>query len=106
VNPRVVAAVLARSKGLCEWCAAGHGLELHHVDPKGMGGRRRTKEESDSPGNLLQLCRVCHGAAHRETVILPSGHSCGRCYLRETCAWSRSPGEGRLRNHTPLGWPA
>lgn len=97
MNPRVVARVLARSRGLCEWCARGFDLELHHVDPKGMGGRRRTREESDSPGNLLQLCRVCHGAAHRQTVVLPDGHACARCYLRETCAASRSPGPQVLR---------
>jgi hypothetical protein len=84
VNRRVVEQVIARSRGVCEWCAAGQGLELHHVTAKGMGGRRRTKEESDSPGNLLQLCRVCHGAAHREVVVVGT-HRCSTCYKSGAC---------------------
>jgi 5-methylcytosine-specific restriction endonuclease McrA len=88
VNRRVVEAVLLRSRGLCEWCAAGQGLELHHVVPKGVGGRRRTKEESDSPDNLLRLCRVCHGAAHHETVVAGT-HRCATCYKRAACPHAR-----------------
>jgi HNH endonuclease len=101
VNPAVVAAVLARSGGRCEWCAYRRELELHHVTPKGMGGRRRTKEASDSPGNLVQLCRVCHGAAHHQTLTLADGHGCARCYLRERCPHSRAPGPGPLRASRP-----
>jgi len=89
VNPAVVQAVLARSRGRCEWCGYRHELELHHVVHKGMGGRRRTKETSDHPDNLVRLCKVCHGAAHSETVALASGHRCASCYRRTACAYAR-----------------
>ena len=106
VNRAVVEAVLRRSRGRCEWCATSVALELHHVDPKGMGGRRRTKEASDSPGNLLQLCRVCHGAAHHERVVLPDGHSCQRCYLKASCPHSVARPERVLRSSGhAVPWP-
>lgn len=103
MNPSVVAAVVARSGGRCEWCAYrgapdGRSLQLHHVTPKGMGGRRRAHEASDSPDNLLRLCVVCHAAAHRERVRMLDGHACATCYLRSRCPHSVAP-EPVLRSH-------
>jgi 5-methylcytosine-specific restriction endonuclease McrA len=43
----------------CEVCSAT-AVDIHHIDPKGMGGRK----SADYIENLIALCRNCHEAAH------------------------------------------
>ena len=46
----------------CEICGSTRGLDRHHVSPKGMGGSRDPAVHDE--GNLLTLCRSCHGRIH------------------------------------------
>jgi hypothetical protein len=67
----------------CQWCGYNGSLEQHHVIPKRMGGRHgKAKAESESPDNLVTLCRVCHAAVHGIRAILVDGHSCESCEIR------------------------
>jgi hypothetical protein len=51
----------ARSWSLCEGCGASAALDAHHRMTRGMGGvHRAASDVSNSPRNLLMLCRVCH----------------------------------------------
>jgi 5-methylcytosine-specific restriction protein A len=52
----VRAQVRARDGGRCVNCGACEHLEVHHVVPLRAGG-------TDEPGNLVTLCRACHGRA-------------------------------------------
>lgn len=59
------AAVIRRDLFRCVMCnASGYvtGLDIHHADPKGMGGSKIL----DHPENLVSLCRTCHDTAHRD----------------------------------------
>lgn len=47
----------------CEVCGA-QAVDVHHIDPKGMGGSK----ERDGIGNLIGLCRVCHIKAHANEI--------------------------------------
>jgi ATP-dependent DNA helicase RecQ len=51
------AAVRERDGG-CVRCGSTVRLEVHHVLPLVEGG-------SNEPGNLITLCRRCHGRSHR-----------------------------------------
>ncbi len=42
----------------CEICGTSRNLEVHHIDPRRMGGSRRP--EIESPANKAILCRRCH----------------------------------------------
>lgn len=39
----------------CEVCG-NRGVDIHHIDCKGMGGR----ESTDNIENLMSVCRQCH----------------------------------------------
>jgi len=41
---------------LCEMCGEV-AVDIHHIDYKSQGG-------TDSPSNLIALCRNCHDKAH------------------------------------------
>lgn len=63
---RTRAAVIGRCLGLCERCGKnlnGQPYSIHHRRPRGMGGT--TREDANSPSNLLVLCGSgvtgCHG---------------------------------------------
>lgn len=61
---RLRKAIIRRERYRCALCdAAGQvtGLDVHHIQPKGIGGSRLL----DHPGNLIALCRTCHESAHR-----------------------------------------
>lgn len=49
---------------LCEWDFKNLAVDLHHVVPKGIGGRAN----ADEPANLIALCRCCHDKAHRSEI--------------------------------------
>jgi 5-methylcytosine-specific restriction endonuclease McrA len=60
---RLRAAVFRRDRYRCVICDAPgvvSGLDIHHADPKGMGGSRLL----DDPANLVSLCRACHTDVH------------------------------------------
>ncbi|MEE8384314.1 MAG: HNH endonuclease, partial [Dehalococcoidia bacterium] len=42
----------------CEICVTSRNLEVHHIEPKRMGGSRRP--EIEAPSNKATLCRSCH----------------------------------------------
>jgi 5-methylcytosine-specific restriction enzyme A len=51
----------ARSRMRCERCGRSvifGGGEIHHRQPRGMGGSRRP--ETNDPANLVMLCDDCH----------------------------------------------
>lgn len=51
----------ARSFGLCEGCRAFTALDPHHRMTRGSGGVHGIASDvSNSPRNLLMLCRSCH----------------------------------------------
>lgn len=55
--------VLARCWGKCEGCGnyAGAALDVHHRMTRGAGGvHGAAADVSNSPPNLLALCRPCH----------------------------------------------
>lgn len=49
---------------LCEWCEMKGAVDVHHIDPRGMGGSK----EKDTPENLIALCRSCHDRAESKEV--------------------------------------
>ncbi len=57
------AIVLARDGHRCRACSHPHGLEVHHVTMRSLGGR-------DEAENLIALCRDCHAAVHGHVLTL------------------------------------
>jgi hypothetical protein len=57
------AVVLARDKHRCRACSTSHGLEVHHVVMRSLGG-------SDEPDNLIALCRDCHTSVHGHVLLV------------------------------------
>ena len=45
-------------ESLCEICGTSRNLEVHHIEPRRMGGSRRP--EIEAPANKAVLCRFCH----------------------------------------------
>jgi 5-methylcytosine-specific restriction endonuclease McrA len=60
---KVRAVVLARDKHRCRACSSSHGLDVHHVIMRSLGG-------SDEAQNLIALCRDCHQSVHGHVLIL------------------------------------
>lgn len=65
-DPKVVAAVLLRARGICEACRSPSGfegvngepfLEVHHVESLAEDG-------ADRPWNAAGLCPDCHARCH------------------------------------------
>ena len=50
--------MLIVSDSSCEICGTPRNLEVHHIEPKRMGGSRRP--EIEAPTNKAILCRSCH----------------------------------------------
>lgn len=63
IADKVRATVLTRSDGLCEVCGRAEGVDLHHRRPRAMGGS--TRIDTNTPQNLLHLCRGCHDEIER-----------------------------------------
>jgi 5-methylcytosine-specific restriction endonuclease McrA len=55
--------VLDRDKHVCRACGSKHGLDVHHVVMRSLGG-------SDEPENLIALCRECHQSVHGHVLKL------------------------------------
>ena len=56
-------AVLDRDKHVCRACGSKHGLDVHHVVMRSLGG-------SDEAENLIALCRDCHQSVHGHVLVL------------------------------------
>lgn len=78
MNHRLAFLVREQYGWACAWCGRQSETQVHHVEPKGMGGRHgAARKVSEDVANLVPLCRVCHGAAHGERVV--DGWSCREC---------------------------
>ena len=55
--------VLQRDGHRCRACGQAHGLEVHHVVMRSLGGK-------DVASNLIALCRDCHASVHGHVLIL------------------------------------
>lgn len=55
--------VLKRDKHRCRACGQKHGLEVHHVVMRSLGGK-------DEASNLVALCRDCHASVHGHVLML------------------------------------
>lgn len=58
--------VMARCHGHCERCGWWVGGDIHHRQPKGMGGS--TRPDRHNVENLVHLCRRCHSWAHGKPI--------------------------------------
>lgn len=58
-TPEVRALVHRRSEGVCERCRRSMATDVHHRRARGSGGS--TAPGINAPGNLVDLCRACHG---------------------------------------------
>lgn len=48
---------------LCWGCNQAVAVDIHHLEPKGMGGVKNNR--LNRIDNLFQVCRKCHNLAHR-----------------------------------------
>lgn len=65
-TPEQRADALARNHGLCEACGTARATDVHHRQPRGMGGARGARAARvNRLSNALALCRVCHDYAER-----------------------------------------
>lgn len=53
LSKRLREAVLQRDEFKCQICERDHGLHIHHIVPRAIGGRH-------VPENLITLCSGCH----------------------------------------------
>lgn len=59
--------VILRAHGVCEGCGEVRADEVHHRQPRGMGGvHGAAAAVSNSPSNLLALCVRCHALTEEE----------------------------------------
>jgi 5-methylcytosine-specific restriction endonuclease McrA len=58
IPKKLIKAVLERDDSICQYCGR-QGVNIHHIVPAGMGGKRIHAIE-----NLITLCLECHGEAH------------------------------------------
>jgi len=50
---------------LCEWCEKRLAVDIHHIEPRGMGNKSKDK---DVITNLMGLCRPCHVEAEAKRI--------------------------------------
>ena len=60
---KVKQAVLERDGHRCRACGKRHGLDVHHVVMRSLGGK-------DDASNLIALCHDCHESVHGHVLIL------------------------------------
>ena len=65
IPPKVRREVLARDRHLCQapGCGRTRFLEVHHIVPRGQGGKNH-------PDNLMTLCGSCHRFWHEKGAVL------------------------------------
>ena len=61
ISAKVRKEVYERDNYACALCEDARVIHLHHVIPKGRGGK-------DHPTNLISLCPYCHAVVHGETM--------------------------------------
>lgn len=65
--------IFARAHNLCEGCGRTRAEEVHHRQPRGMGGvHGAAARHSNSAPNLLALCRPCHNITEDEPTLARS----------------------------------
>ena len=52
--------VRSRDNGICQLCALGFNVELHHIKY-----RSEAKDLIDEPNNCIMLCADCHRMVHK-----------------------------------------
>lgn len=50
-------AIYRRDGFMCALCGSGRYLQIHHLIPRGEGGK-------NTPHNLITLCSDCHALVH------------------------------------------
>ena len=83
--------VIERSGGLCEGlltsgqrCLRGSSLEIHHIIPKRMGGRKGLiAEVLDQAWNLMHVCRSCHSRCQGTYKLTADDRDLIRQHLKE-----------------------
>lgn len=66
-NKRVVAVLAARHQGICERCGRRPMEQIHHREPRGMGGT--SDPAINSACNLLGVCSPCHLAIELDRTV-------------------------------------
>lgn len=75
--------IFKRDGTFCRNCGSTENLTLHHIIPKAMNG-------SDSPRNLILLCRECHILEHSRAGKAESVRREGLSDLRPLAKMERS----------------
>lgn len=96
---------------MCQGCHVRRASDVHHMQYKGMGGRHgAAKIASESAGNKIKLCRVCHAADHGLKVTESDGFSCALCPRVQSMILPKSwtvpyvkEGGGIRRREAPYG---
>ena len=52
---------------LCWNCNQAVAVDIHHIEPKGMGGVQNNR--LNRIDNLFAVCRKCHNLAHKDKLI-------------------------------------
>jgi hypothetical protein len=64
------ALALVRAHQLCEGCGTAFADDVHHRQPRGMGGvHGAAAREAHRGYNLLALCRRCHDLTEAEPAL-------------------------------------
>lgn len=83
-DKRTVHLLHERAGGLCEICGFAEAQQIHHRQPRGMGGTRDLSTNACS--NLTFICHLCHGRieSYRSKAIA-DGHIVSKfCVSAET----------------------
>ncbi len=52
---------------ICWWCRQAVAVDIHHIEPKGMGGVKNNR--LNRIDNLFAVCRKCHNLAHKNKSV-------------------------------------
>lgn len=66
-TPQQRADALARNSGICEICGEARSTDVHHRQPRGMGGAHGARAGFvNRLSNALALCHTCHDMVERD----------------------------------------